>query len=1043
MMSAAIELEVPMRSCVRPWHGFLAAAFLSTAGAADFTFPGGVITVPDGFEVELAAASPLVSRPIAADFDERGRLFVADSSGSSEKGEKQLQERSHRILLLEDTDGDGRFDKSTVFADRMMFPEGAMWFDGSLYVAAPPSIWKLTDTDGDGVADKREEWFQGKTLTGCANDLHGPYLGPDGWIYWAKGAFAKQTYPREKGPPLVTKAAHFFRSRPDGSGIEPVMTGGMDNPVELVFTAGGERIFTTTFFQHPEAGRRDGLIHAIYGGVYGKQQDALEGHKRTGELMPVLVHFGAAAPCGLACYGSSVFGPEFKGNLFAALFNLHKVTRHVLEPEGATYRTRDSDFVTSTSPDFHPTDVVEDADGSLLLVDTGGWYKICCPTSQLAKPDVLGAVYRIRRKGAARPDDPRGLKLPWSRFGAAELVKLLEDQRPAVRARAIGALPRSAEGAVPLLAALLERRTAELAEARRSAVWALTRFEGGPARLAARKALEDPDPTVCQAAIHSAALHRDHAPALTGLLQSPSLHLRRAAAEALGRGGDPLSVPGLLKAAGEPSDRVLEHSLLYALIEIDRPAETALGLEGRGQKRAALIALDQMEGGGLQASQVTPLLVSPDPELKRTGSWLIGHHPEWAGELAGFLSKRLRSPPAKGEERAELERQLSLFAGHAVVQELLSSTLRSAEAPEASRSLALHAMAQARLKEPPPSWLADLASLIAERRPEVLPEAVATARALSGSKQARPELTAALLRVAGDGKEAAQVRLDALAAAQPALSALEPEIFSFLLAEVEPEKPVAIRGTAAAVLSKAKLSREQLLELLERLKAVGPLEASKLLAAFEGSSEEGLGFKLISALKESSGLAGVRPETLKPILAKFPGAVQRQGEELLSLLDLDATKQSAHLDDLMGKLKDGDLRRGQAIFNSAKAACSACHAIGYLGGKVGPDLTTIGQIRNDRDLLESIVYPSASFVRSYEPLVVVTRTGQVHSGVLKKDSADEVVLATGPATEVRIARADITDMQPGAVSVMPQGLDQQLTTQELADLLAFLKATRW
>ena len=78
----------------------------------------------------------------------------------------------------------------------MMFPEGTMWFAGSLYVAAPPSIWKLTDTDDDGVADQREEWFAGKTLTGCANDLHGPYAGPDGWIYWCKGAFAEQTYDR-------------------------------------------------------------------------------------------------------------------------------------------------------------------------------------------------------------------------------------------------------------------------------------------------------------------------------------------------------------------------------------------------------------------------------------------------------------------------------------------------------------------------------------------------------------------------------------------------------------------------------------------------------------------------------------------------------------------------------------------------------------------------------------------------------------------------------------------------------------------------------
>ena len=96
----------------------------------------------------------------------------------------------------------------------MMFPEGTMWLDGSLYVAAPPSIWKLTDTDGDGVADQRVEWFQGKTLTGCANDLHGPYLGPDGWIYWCKGAFAEQTYERPGKPPFVTRAAHIFRCRP-------------------------------------------------------------------------------------------------------------------------------------------------------------------------------------------------------------------------------------------------------------------------------------------------------------------------------------------------------------------------------------------------------------------------------------------------------------------------------------------------------------------------------------------------------------------------------------------------------------------------------------------------------------------------------------------------------------------------------------------------------------------------------------------------------------------------------------------------------------
>src|SRR6187551_3439217 len=168
-------------------------------------------TVPAGFEIERVAGPPLVDRPIVADFDERGRLYVADSSGSNDDVKTQLAERPHRVVRLEDTDGDGRFDRRTIFADKMMFPSGAMWFDGSLYVSAPPSIWKLTDTDGDGIADRRVEWFQGKTLTGCANDLHGPYLGLDGWIYWTKGAFAQQTYGRIGQPALVTRAAHIFR----------------------------------------------------------------------------------------------------------------------------------------------------------------------------------------------------------------------------------------------------------------------------------------------------------------------------------------------------------------------------------------------------------------------------------------------------------------------------------------------------------------------------------------------------------------------------------------------------------------------------------------------------------------------------------------------------------------------------------------------------------------------------------------------------------------------------------------------------------------
>jgi putative heme-binding domain-containing protein len=163
----------------------------------------------------------------------------------------------------------------------------------------------------------------------------------------------------------------------------------------------------------------------------------------------------------------------------------------------------------------------------------------------------------------------------------------------------------------------------------------------------------------------------------------------------------------------------------------------------------------------------------------------------------------------------------------------------------------------------------------------------------------------------------------------------------------------------------------------------------------------------------------------------------------MASMRVDATRQGAHVDDLLASLKGGDIRRGQAIFNGQKAACATCHELGYLGGHVGPDLTSIGQVRTERDLLESIVYPSASFARSFEPMVVITKSGESFTGVVRSEAPGEVVLVTGPGPETRIARADIAEMRPGTVSIMPAGLDEQLSRQELADLLVFLKATKW
>jgi putative membrane-bound dehydrogenase-like protein len=1014
--------------------------------SADFKFNGRTISVPEGFEVDLVAGPPLVERPIEADFDEQGRLYVSDSSGSNEKPDKQLLEKPHRIVRLEDTDGDGKFDKATVFADKMMFPEGVMWREGSLYVGAPPSIWKLTDTTGSGVADKREEWMQGKTLTGCANDLHGPYAGPDGWIYWCKGAFAKQTYERPGKEPFVTRAAHIFRCRPDGTGIEPVMTGGMDNPVEVVFTATGERIFSTTFLQDPGGGKRDGLIHAVYGGVYGKVHDVIDEHPRTGDILPVLTHLGPAAPCGLARYESDVFGAEYRDNLFTCCFNLRKVIRHVLIPDGATYKTRDMDFMTSDDPDFHPTDVLEDADGSLIVLNTGGWYKLCCPTSQLAKPDVLGQIYRIRRKGAPKIMDPRGSKIDWVNLKPGDLVRLLEDPRPAVRKRAIEQLAKRGKDALPALADDLQKSNSP--EGRRNAIWALTRIDSTDARAAVPQALADRDNTVRHVAAHSVSLWRDPGAveAMETLLHDDDAQVRRSAAEALGRIGNYTAVPALLKATAElkGNDRMLEHSLIYALIEIADREKTAQALrsENSHTRRAALIALDQMRDGRLSASEVTPLLVSNDAVLKETARWIVSRHNDWGGALAGFFRERLKSPDLGAVESTELQSQLARLASDQAIQEIMAGVLADKSSVNQTRLIALRAMAEANLKSLPAIWNQPLVETLRSSDNELLRAGIAAARALTQAKAGTPEMAEILRQIGKDANSTPETRLEALAAAPP-LEQLSPDLFNFLLGNVDASKPWTVRNNAATVLGRARLDREQLLALADTLRSVGAIELGKLLSAFETCADETVGTRLVENLKSAKAASSLRAETLKPKIVKFPEVVRKKADDLLASLDEDAAKQKQHLDELLAELRGGDIRRGQALFNSPKAACATCHAMGYLGGHVGPDLTSVGTIRTERDLLESIVYPSASFVRSYEPMIVLTKGGEQYNGILRKDAADEVVLVTGPEAEARIARPEIAEMRPGSVSLMPAGLDQQLSKQDLADLVAFLKNTKW
>ncbi len=1021
---------------------FAGSFVMAQAGsAAEFRFGDQTITVPDGFIVEKVAGSPLTDRPITSDFDELGRLYVAESSGANDSVETQLKEKPHSILRLEDSDGDGFFDKRTVFADKMMFPAGTMWHDGSLYVTAPPEIWKLTDTDDDGVADKREVWYDPGTLTGCANDLHGPYLGLDGWIYWTKGAFAEQVHELTTGEPFVTRAAHIFRMHPDGGGVESVMTGGMDNPVELAFTPGGERIFSATFLQHPGGGKRDGLIHAIYGGTYGKVNGVVDDHPRTGELLPPMTHLGPAAACALMRYESGVFGEPYRDNLFSSSFNLAKVTRHELVPDGSTFRTVDTDFMVSDSADFHPTHIEEDADGSLLVIDTGGWYKLCCPTSQLHKPDVLGGIYRIRKEGAPVVKDSRGLKLDWKTVDSETLVNRLKDPRVAVQKQAIHLLGSRGVSAVSVLREVLD--SSNRASIKLSAIWALTRIDHPTARTAVRDALADASETVRQAALHSVALWRDALAMteLTSIVKDGSLSNRRVAAEALGRLRDASAVPALLASLEKKVDRTLEHSLTYALVEINDAVAVRQGLNSKNSQviRGALIALDQMAERDLKAREVIPYLESGDPVLVDTANWVVSRHRDWGSDLAEYLSSLMKQSLSP-EAREAVMTKLARLIDDSAIQEVIAQNLLGDTSE--SRVMCLQVIGVSQLENAPGVWVDAFSELLEPAHPD-LEYTVEALRTIPALVEESVDLQQKLLKVSRDTDLPAPIRLAAINVAVEVGLRINDEQVSFLGRLLENGQSLSLRSSAARSLAQANLTTQQLMLATHFVEAAGPMELAELLNAFGKSDDAALGLRLAQSIKAARSFQSLKVETLETVFGNYPTSVQSEVESLLDSLKAGSLEQAAHVERVLKALPKGDIRRGQTVFNNPAIACSACHAIGYLGGKSGPDLTTIGTIRTERDLLEAILYPSASFVRSYEPYQVTTKSGAVYSGILREETADAVELLMGIDTPVRIQQSDIEEMSPGTVSLMPPGLTASLSEQELADLIAFLKATKW
>jgi putative membrane-bound dehydrogenase-like protein len=189
------------------------SAKVRAADDAEFKVPP--FEVPEGYVVELVAGPPLVRHPMMAGFDERGRLFVSESAGQNLTRAELEKTLPNFVRLLEDTDGDGRFDKSTIFADKMVYPMGALWHEGALYLASSGAIWRLKDTNNDGVADRREQLVSQFGFSGNGCDLHGCFLGPNGRLYFCEGRHGHDIVDKDGETISKGKAARIFSCRAD------------------------------------------------------------------------------------------------------------------------------------------------------------------------------------------------------------------------------------------------------------------------------------------------------------------------------------------------------------------------------------------------------------------------------------------------------------------------------------------------------------------------------------------------------------------------------------------------------------------------------------------------------------------------------------------------------------------------------------------------------------------------------------------------------------------------------------------------------------
>jgi len=971
-----------------------------------------------GLEATLSAHEPTIKSLTNLDIDDRGRVWVCDvmnyrrNAGSRPEGD--------RILILEDTNGDGVMDTEKVFYQGKEIDSamGICVLGNEVIVSAAPYIWRLIDDNGDDVADRKIAMF---TQTGQPQHDHSNHsfvFGPDGKLYWNFGNTGQQVKDADgnvvvdiHGRPIIDNGKPFFggmifRCDLDGSAMEVLAHNFRNNWETAVDSFGtlwqsdndddGNRGTRINFvMEHGNYGYRDEMTGAMWRVERMNMESEIplqHWHLNDPGVVPNVLQTGAGSPSGICVYEADLLPQQFHNQMIHCDPGPNVVRAYPVQPDGAGYSATIEPLMTGKKDNwFRPADVCVAPDGSLFVTD---WYDPGVGGHRQEDVD-RGRLFRIAPPGVK-------YKVPKFDYSTAEgAAQALRSPTMAVRYKAWTSLNKMGAAATEALEKLYADSDPRI---RGRALWLLGKIDGRGEETV-RRALKDRDENIRITAIRlMRQLDLVPAEVLTTIADDPSPAVRREALVAL-RYDTSDQMPALwarLASRYDGKDRwYLEAIGIAADVRASECYQAFLSSVGDRWNQPANADIVWRMRAPEAIEQIVQLIADPSISIKETDRYF---------RALDFHSPDKRSPILKSKfVNAEYAKSAKDEATQARNDQILIRALERtignpAEQPaEITEVIARHLQ---RLRGTTDfikmvekygyDGVNDdlLAMALAVENDSLSVDAV---RVLAKSDSGK-RLVVDSIRSMPEGQAVRLTRLLGLLATQPAV-----ELLAGLVRDGEvvyPVRSVAVRGMSANV-----VGAKRLLKLAEDAKLVPD---TRLLAG---------------------GLLG-RHEN------------QEIRTAALSVLPLPTQADSAPvpaIDELVRLT--GDVQRGEALFRG-KATCSNCHIVNQFGKQVGPDLSEIGSKLSAEAMYVSILDPSAGISHNYETYIALLDSGQVISGMLISQTDEQVILRTAEAIDRTITAGDIVEMKKSEKSIMPEGLHQTVDRQGLVDVVQYMTTLR-